>query len=65
MTVIKVAKNLKFLEASFSMKPTIFFGFFTCTTQNKSGTTEWPVVERRQDQHEVRHVLSIGSLFFY
>ena len=40
------------------------FSFFTHTTQHKSGTTKWPVVEQRQDQHKVSYVWSIGVLFF-
>ena len=30
----------------------------------KKLTTEWPVVEQRQDHHEVRHVWSMGVLLF-
>ena len=49
------------------MKPTWrygFFCFFTGTTSQKNWTTEWPVVEQRQDQHKVRHVWSIEILLF-
>ena len=34
----------------------VVFWFFTRTNQNQSGATEWPAVERRQDQHELGHV---------
>ena len=32
----------------------VVFGFLTRTNQNQSGTTEWPAVERRQDQHKLK-----------
>ena len=40
----------------------IVFCFFTRTTPQKNLNTEWPVVEQRQDQHEVWHVWSMGVL---
>ena len=41
------------------------FCFFTRTTQNKSGTTKWSVVEQRQDKHEVRHVSDFEKTIFF
>ena len=35
-----------------------------CKTPQKSLAMERPVVEQRQDQHEVRHVWSMGVLLF-
>ena len=40
------------------------FCVFTHKTPQKNLTTEWPVVEQRQDQHKVRRVWSIGVLLF-
>ena len=54
----KSGKNNFFLKSLtfYETKQTLNFFFFTHTTQNKSGTSKWPVVERRQDQHEISHV---------
>ena len=49
------------------MKPTCrysFYAFSLAQPPPKNLTTEWPAVEQRQDQHEVRHVGSMGVLLF-
>ena len=48
------------------MKPTWHYSFFpfTRTTKKIKLTTEWPGVEQRQDQYEVRHAWRMGVLLF-
>ena len=43
-------KKITFYETNLTL---YFFCVFIRTTQNKSSITKWPVVEQRQDQHEV------------
>ena len=57
MTVIKVVinhLNQKSLT-SYETDLTIFFFFFTHTTQNQIQTLKQPAVERRQDQHKLKY----------
>ena len=64
-TVIKFVENQIFKNVYLPRKPALyscFSFFFTCTTQNKSRTTKYIAVEQRQDQHQVRHVWSIGVI---
>ena len=63
-TFIKLVKNQIFKKVYIPLKPTWRSCFFTRTTQNKSRTTKYLAVEQRQDQHEVRHVWSIGVIPF-
>ena len=48
------------------MKPTWHYSFLLFHFHNppKNLTTEFPVVEQRQDQHEIRHAWSIDVLLF-
>ena len=54
-------KSLPSLETNLTL---LFFFVFTRTTQNQSRTTKYLELERRQDQHEVRHVGSIEVISF-
>ena len=58
---INLSKKFNFL---WNQLDAIVFLLFHSHNPPKKNTTKWPVVEQRQDQHEVRHVWSMGVLLF-